>query len=72
MFVTVPRIKPGNPASLAEVVSGDRPKSVLLSPFPNWKTNIVSEDRLHCDSTIVSVFRTHVSKRLFSNIIKSN
>lgn len=62
VFVTIPRIKPGNPASLAEIVPGDRPNSVLLAPFPNWKTNIVSEDKIHCDSIIVSIFRTHVSE----------
>lgn len=61
VFVTIPRIKPGNPASLAEVVPGDRPGSVLLSPYPSWKANTVVEERVHCDDTIVSVFRTKVS-----------
>jgi len=63
VFVTVPRIKPGNPASIAEVVPGDRPSSVLLAPYPNWKANTISEDMINCDDTIVSVFRTKVSKK---------
>lgn len=63
MFVTVPRIKPGNPASIAEIVPGDRPDSVLLAPYPNWKANTVLEDRINCDDTIVSVFRTKVSEQ---------
>lgn len=62
VFVTIPRIKPGNPASLAEIVPGDQPHSVLLEPYPNWKANTVVEDKLHCDDTIVSVFRTKVCK----------
>lgn len=62
VFVTIPRIKPGNPASIAEIVPGDRPNSVLLAPYPNWKANTVSEDRINCDDTIVSVFRTKVSE----------
>lgn len=61
VFVTVPRIKPGNPASIAEIVPGDRSNSVLLAPYPNWKANTVSEDTINCDDTIVSVFRTKVS-----------
>lgn len=61
VFVTVPRIKPGNPASIAEIVPGDRPNSVLLKPYPNWKANTISEDTINCDDTIVSVFRTKVS-----------
>jgi len=63
VFVTVPRIKPGNPASVAEIVPGDRPNSVLLAPYPNWKANTISEDTINCDDTIVSVFRTKVSRR---------
>lgn len=61
VFVTVPRIKSGNPASLAEIVPGERQNSVLLAPFPSWKANTVVEDRLNCDDVIVSVFRTKVS-----------
>ncbi|XP_001942648.2 protein yellow-like [Acyrthosiphon pisum] len=60
VFVTVPRIKPGNPASIAEVVPGDRPSSVLLAPYPNWKVNTISEGTINCDNTIVSVFRTKI------------
>ncbi|XP_022176747.1 protein yellow-like [Myzus persicae] len=60
VFVTVPRIKPGNPASIAEIVPGDRPSSVLLAPYPNWKANTISEDTINCDDTIVSVFRTKI------------
>jgi len=60
VFVTVPRIKSGNPASLAEIVPGERHNSVLLAPFPSWKANTVVEDRLNCDDVIVSVFRTKI------------
>ncbi|XP_025201994.1 protein yellow-like isoform X1 [Melanaphis sacchari] len=60
VFVTIPRIKPGNPASIAEIVPGDSPKSVLLAPYPNWKANTISENKLNCDDTIVSVFRTKI------------
>ncbi|XP_026816392.1 protein yellow-like isoform X2 [Rhopalosiphum maidis] len=60
VFVTIPRIKPGNPASLAEIVPGDRANSVLLAPYPNWKANTISEDTVNCDDTIVSVFRTKI------------
>ncbi|VVC35639.1 Hypothetical protein CINCED_3A006747 [Cinara cedri] len=60
VFLTIPRIKPGNPASIAEIVPGNRPNSVLLAPYPNWKANVVSEDKLNCDDTIVSVFRTKI------------
>jgi len=63
MFVTVPRIKPGNPASISEIVPGDHPNSVLLAPYPNWKANTISEGTINCDETIVSVFRTKVSKQ---------
>ena len=63
VFVTVPRIKPGNPASIAEVVPGDRPSSVLLAPYPNWKVNTISEGTINCDNTIISVFRTKVSEQ---------
>lgn len=60
VFVTVPRIKPGNPASIAEIVPGDRPNSVLLAPYPNWKANTISEDAVNCDDTIISVFRMKI------------
>jgi len=63
VFVTVPRIKPGNPASLAEVVPGERHTYVQLAPYPSWKANTVLEDRLNCDDAIVSVFRTKVSDK---------
>jgi hypothetical protein len=75
VFVTIPRIKPGNPASLAEIVPGDRANSVLLAPYPNWKANTISEDMINCDDTIVSVFRTKVSEQYelnYTKLIKIN
>lgn len=70
VFVTIPRIKPGNPASIAEIVPGDRPDSVLLAPYPNWKANTISEDTVNCDDTIISVFRMKVSERVEPNYKK--
>uniref|UniRef100_A0A2S2R7V0 Protein yellow n=1 Tax=Sipha flava TaxID=143950 RepID=A0A2S2R7V0_9HEMI len=60
VFVTVPRTKPGNIASIAELVRGTNSKSPLLRPFPNRKANLVVENHLNCDDTIVSVFRTKI------------
>jgi len=70
VFVTVPRIKPGNPASIAEIVPGDRSNSVLLAPYPNWKANTISEDTVNCDETIISVFRMKVSEQFKPNYKK--
>lgn len=62
VFVTVPRTKPGNIATLNELVPGKDPHSPLLKPYPNLKANLVLENQLYCDETIVSVFRTKVNK----------
>ncbi|XP_050432424.1 protein yellow-like isoform X1 [Adelges cooleyi] len=59
IFVSVPRIKPGNPASLAVLVPEDS-KPPLLAPFPSWKFHFLSEDRPDCDNSIISVFRMKI------------
>lgn len=68
VFVTVPRILPGNPASIAEVVPGNSADCNQLAPYPNWQTNtILDENHIDCEKTIVSVFRTKVNEQLNRN-----
>lgn len=74
VFVTVPRILPGNPASIAEVVPGHCSDCYLLAPYPDWQTNtILDENHIDCKKTIVSVFRTKVSEQYYNDKpLKSN
>lgn len=64
LFVTVPRLKTGNPSSLNELVPGNEGDSPLLTPYPNWEANTVLDDQVNCDDTIISVFRTKVSANI--------
>ncbi|XP_067005954.2 protein yellow [Anabrus simplex] len=56
-FITMPRLKPGTPATLA-TVSSDRslsPTEPLLAPYPDWSWHRLNE----CDG-LTSVFRIKV------------
>lgn len=56
VFVTVPRFKPGVPATLGTVVEADDGRPLLL-PYPDWSWHKEG----HCDG-ITSVFRVHVDE----------
>ncbi|KAG8262359.1 cuticle pigmentation [Homalodisca vitripennis] len=56
VFVTLPRLKPGVPVTLATVTSQRKNGSNLLAPFPDWPSNAPGR----CDTSFSSVFRIHI------------
>ncbi|KAG7211981.1 hypothetical protein KM043_011179 [Ampulex compressa] len=57
VFITLPKWKPGIPATLATVPKNSKTKSPKLKPYPNWEWNRAD----NCDR-LVSVFRIHVDE----------
>lgn len=58
IFVTTPRVAPGIPATLSTITNIRNNESFLLSPFPNWESQIVDEE---CNG-LVSVDKIHIDK----------
>jgi len=58
LFVTLPRVRPGVPVTLATVSQRRRNGQYLLAPYPDWPSQ--NRGPGNCGNGITSVFRTHV------------
>ena len=61
VFVSTPRVAPGVPATISTITNMRNNDSFLLSPFPNWESQIVDES---CNG-IISVDKIHVIDHIY-------